>query len=154
LYGCTIKPIDDDIRASERLIHIPKNSPESSFVSSSALKEMEEDRNKITLITSPDLAGKPQEKDWARGVPIKNVKMRAVGQWDDGSNYRVVIQFDNSEGPSVTASVNLYAYDRMGRLVRNENFEKYFREGTISSVQYSFSKAGSEVRWIFTLTGK
>ena len=151
IIGCTTRNIDD-WSESDKLLQL--RPIEENTIKTEVKKELDVDRDKIELILAPDLKGKPQKQDWAYGVPIKNVSMEIVSMWDDGSNYRVTIQFDNSEGPSITASVTLFAYDRMGRLLRTDNFEKYFREGTISTTLYTFAKTGKEVRWVLTLTGK
>ena len=136
-------------------------TPPSPLLSLPVKKEKQENKSfqakeePIVFFMAPDQSGALKKDHSHSDLAIKSVKMKIIGKWEDTSSYHVAVQFINKSNDSVTGNLNLYAYDRTGKLVRTEFTGTIgFRPRSIYTRQYCFTKASREVRWILSLTGK
>lgn len=151
LIGCVVRPVEET--GPSQLFQLPK--PQVQDSSDDQPEELEDPEEPIVLFSATDQSGEPEEQHWSEELSIKSIEMEVISEWDDGSNYHIAIRFTNSTEDSVNANLNIYAYDRTGRLVRTR-FEGTinFRPRSVTTREYRFAKRGREVRWIFSLTGK
>lgn len=166
--GCIIRPAEEPTKS--KLLQLPEPEParateeETPQDKPPASCDLPEDRGEIlapgeeepiVMFSAIDPTGIPEEQHWSEELGSGKIVMKKISEWDDGSRYHVTISFTNSTDESVNANLNLYAYDRLGRLVRSEFAGSInFRPRSVFALEYNFAKRGREVRWILNLTGK
>lgn len=155
LMGCATKPLVEPEPASPLFVIPQKPATGSVTETADSLQADSNDNLAILDANKLDLTGAPSHYDWSEEQAVTSIKMAVLSCGDDGSRYWAIIKFTNDNKEDVTANLHLYAYDKIGRLVRTE-FEGsvYFRQGSIMTKQYSFTKRGREVRWLLNLTGR
>jgi hypothetical protein len=156
--SCIIRPVDDpplQLLELSQNFATPSESESPNNTNCQPVGEPNHAHDPIIFFSTLDLTGKPQTEDWSKELEIKNIQMEVISEWDDGNRYIAIVRFVNTNKDDVVANLHLYAYDRLGRLVRTE-FEGnvYFRRSSVFTKQYTFTKKGREVRWIINLTGK
>lgn len=155
LNGCVSKPTVADENQSPRLFEIPPRPAEMVAEAKTDLQSQADSDDRLQFFTAVDASGKPEKKDLSDEFEMTSISMKVISQWDDGVRYWAVIEFTNATKEDVTANLHLYAYDRLGRLIRAEHEANvYFRQGSILTKQYTFTKRGREVRWLIHLTGR
>jgi hypothetical protein len=152
--GCTTRPIQEESMPAQ-FLQIPAKPQQDHSREKSPLSASQRQDEPVVFFSAVEQSGKPEQQDVCEDLEVQNISMAIISQWDDGSKYWVVIRFINANKEDVTANLHVYAYDRLGRLVRTE-FEGsvYFRQGTMLTKQYTFPKRGREVRWLLYLTGR
>ncbi len=158
LSGCVVKPWQEDMPSELLQLPVGKN------LENSDVEKTKTDEKRIEIFLSPEqiypknslneYQYSPQKDSALLEITDKNILMEVLNHWDDGSSYKILVQFINPTGEGINLNLNLYAYNRIGKLVRTQFSSIYFRPFSAMTQEFSFTRRGSEVRWLINLSGK
>ncbi|NUM36996.1 MAG: hypothetical protein HUU50_20845 [Candidatus Brocadiae bacterium] len=153
--ACTVKPWQQE--TPSEFLQLPIAKDNENF----DLKEKKDQEKRVEIFLSPEQLEEGTEKDYTPQkdsaileLTDKNILMEVISYWDDGSSYKMVVQFINPTGEGINLNLNLYAYNKIGKLIRTQFSGIYFRPFSAMTQEFSFTKRGNEVRWLINLTGK